>query len=439
MSTTRNIRQKILSQPSLQKPKRIAKRILRIPHGPLTQESVAEARSYIRHYWQKLLVEHTDDEGTVIGLPFPYIVPSKGEGEFTFGEQYYWDSFFTVLGLRSAEDQSLVEGMLENLLYLYRRFGIIPNASRMYLVGRSQPPMLTSFIFFIYDTFDKSEDWLRERINIAHNEYESVWVSKRHPTWHNVHQGLSRYYDVNVMHDMAEMESGWDMTTRFSRKCLDFLPIDLNCLLYKYETDFARAAEILGDTESQQKWLDIADKRKAAVDKLMWSKLRGFYFDYNYQRKAQGEVWSLAAYFALWSGIASEAQAKRLVANLIKFEKRGGLSTTIRPIIDQNLFGSLRTQWAYPNGWAPLHYVAVKGLRNYGYEAEARRIALKWIRTNNNWFLRHGEFLEKYNVINPKRPPMEGVYPKQVGFGWTNAIFERFCIEYLDKAKKDQS
>jgi len=390
------------------------------------------ALQYIDSYWDELVHHNTSDRGTLVGLPFPYIVPSSNpHANFHFEEQYYWDSYFTALGLNDLKHQAIVEGMLENLIYLFKRFHLIPNASRMYFTSRSQPPLLTSFIFHVFDTYQKDVAWLTEHMAVAREEYENVWMNNRHPQWHNVYKGLSRYYDVNVLHDLAEAESGWDMTPRFERKCLDFLPVDLNALLYKYETDFARAAMLAGDAELVTTWERRADVRKAAMNKLMWAKIRGFYFDYNFERKVLGDIWSLAGYYTMWAGMASKEQAERLVLNLDKFEKAGGLSTTARPFIDTNaLFGSLKAQWAYPNGWAPLQYIVVEGLQRYGYHDHAKRIATKWVNGNMAWFAAHGEFIEKYNVVNIKKKPVEGVYPSQSGFGWTNAVFVRFVTDF---------
>jgi alpha,alpha-trehalase len=390
------------------------------------------ALKYIDAYWDQLGRQHNEDHGTLVGLPYPYIVPSSNpDAKFHFEEQYYWDSYFTALGLNDVKHQSLVEGMLENLLYLFKRFGVVPNASRMYFTGRSQPPLLTSFIFHVFDTYGKDKTWLEERMTVAMREYEEVWMSDAHPKWHKVYSGLSRYYDVNVLHDLAEAESGWDMTPRFERKCLDFLPVDLNALLYKYETDFARAAAILGRENEVKLWEKQAAHRKAAMDKLMWAKIRGFYFDYNFERKVLGDIWSLAGYYTMWAGMASEEQARRLVDNLDRFEKSGGLTTTSRPFIDTNaLFGSLKAQWAYPNGWAPLQYIVVEGLRRYGYHDEAKRIASKWTKNNLMWFDAHGVFQEKYNVVNTRKKPVEGLYPSQTGFGWTNAVLVRFITDF---------
>lgn len=321
---------------------------------------------------------------------------------------------------------------MENLLFLLDRFGLVPNASRMYFTSRSQPPLLTSFIFHVYDTYHKSPDWLEKRMALAEREYHSVWMSTSHPQWHNVHKGQSRYYDINVLHDLAEAESGWDMTPRFERKCLDFLPVDLNALLYKYETDFARAADIIDKPEQAKMWRSRAEVRKAAMDELMWAKIRGFYFDYNYVKGEQSGTWSLAAFYPMWAGMVDEVQANRLVENLSKFEKKGGLTTTTRPLIDMNIFGSVKAQWAYPNGWAPLHYIVTEGLERYGYHETASKIATKWLATNTAWYQKHGEFLEKYNVVNPAKPPLEGLYPSQTGFGWSNAVFEYLCQKYVD-------
>lgn len=396
-------------------------------------DDIEKARSYIADYWNAITRTNVADKDTLIGLPYPYLVPSpQGKSEFMFDEQYYWDSYFMIISHNKKEDEEFVEGMLDNLIYLFNRFGLVPNASRMYFTGRSQPPLLTSFIFHVYDTFNKSEDWLKERIAVAEKEYTSVWTSPHHPQFRLVHKGLSRYYDVNSMHDLAELESGWDMTPRFERKCLDYLPIDLNSLLYKYEMDFARAASIFADKKAYKNWNHKAEDRKHTMDKLMWGKLRGFYFDYDFVGKQQSNTWSLAGYYPLWAGMADDKQASRLVDNLRRFDRKGGLTTTLRPLIDMTIFGSLKTQWGYPNGWAPLHFMVVEGLKRYGYYELARQVALKWVNTNAVWFRYHNEFLEKYNVITPRKKPLEGVYPSQTGFGWTNAVFERFCQEFID-------
>lgn len=399
----------------------------------LKAEDVAEARAYIAEYWKKLERFHPKDDESLLGLPKPYLVPAYEEGhEFDFNEMYYWDTYFMAIGLLEDKHKELVVGMLDNLLNLQKRLGIIPNASRTYLTGRSQPPFLTTFIFEVYDRFKLSEKGLKEAIDIAKQEYHTVWMGTAKPNARLVYQGLSRYYDINYLHDLAEAESGWDMTPRFGRKALNYLPIDLNSLLYKYEMDFARAARIFGDKREAATWENAARHRKETVDKLMWSNIRGMYFDYNYVKERRGSVASLAGFYPLWAGLADEKQARQMVRALRKFEQRGGLATTDSQQLNQMVPGKMPTQWAYPNGWAPLQYIVIKGLQRYDYHSDAERLARKWIKTNLDWFNQHGVFLEKYNVVQPDKPPLKGLYPSQTGFGWTNAVFERLCKELFD-------
>lgn len=402
----------------------------------LKPADVAEARAYIAEYWQKLERFHPKDEDNLVGLPKPYLVPSSAKGhEFDYDELYYWDSYFMVQGLFDKDHKELVMGILENLVDLYERFKIIPNASRLYLTSRSQPPFLTSFIWEVYEAYQPDKKWLGKMLAVAEEEYKTVWMGTRKPNARQVYRGLSRYYDFNYLHDIAETESGWDMTPRFNRKCLDYLAVDLNALLYKYEMDFARYYRMIDDKRTAARWEVAAKHRRSNMNDLMWSSTRGLYYDYNYLKEKRGTVSSLAGFYPLWAGLVDEQQALQLVRALKRFENRGGLATTDVQPLSQFVPGNIPTQWAYPNGWAPLHHLVIKGLQRYGYHEDANRIAMKWLRTNLDWFNKHHIFLEKYNVVQPEKPPQKGVYPSQTGFGWTNSVFERLCREFVDGHK----
>jgi alpha,alpha-trehalase len=401
----------------------------------LNSRDVAHARKYIANYWPKLARFGPEDKDDLIGLPRPYLVPSQETGgEFNFEELYYWDSYFMVQGLLDEQHKEFVMGILEDLVSMFNRFKIIPNASRTYLTGRSQPPLLTSFILDVYHAYHLDKQWLDDTMQVAKEEYRTVWLGIEKPNARRVYKGLSRYYDVNYLDELAEAESGWDATPRFNHHCLSYLPIDLNCLLYKYEMDFAYTARLLGDEIEALAWEKAAKHRQSTIDKLMWSDLRGFYYDYNFVKEHHGRVVSLAAYYSLWAGLASHDKAEKLVKALRHFEHKGGLATTESMIVAHHIPGTSPMQWAYPNGWAPLHFMVVKGLQRYGYNQDARSIAMKWLKTNLDWFNTHGEFLEKYNVVQPGKPAVKGLYPPQVGFGWTNAVFEYLCKQFIDRA-----
>jgi alpha,alpha-trehalase len=404
------------------------------PDKELAPEDVREAREYIAKYWKKVERFHPKDDESLLGLPKPYLVPSYREKTgFDYNELYYWDSYFMVQGMLDADHEELVTGILEDLMSLFERFKVIPNASRTYLTGRSQPPFLTTFIFDVYQQYKPGDKWLRDAMAVAEREYHTVWMGIKKPNERQVHQGLSRHYDINYLHDLAEAESGWDMTPRFDRRALNFLPVDLNALLYKYETDFARVARMFDDKRGAARWDDAAEVRKATMNKLMWDRSRGLYYDYNYVKGKRGPTSSLAAFYPMWAGMVNEKQAAALVKSLRRFEHKGGLATTDALPLGQFVLGSLPTQWAYPNGWAPLHFIVVKALERYGYHTDARRVAMKWLKANLQWFNAEHVFLEKYNVVSPEKPPVKGLYPSQTGFGWTNAVFERFCQDYVDR------
>jgi len=400
----------------------------------LDQNDVCYARAYIKDYWHNLIRYHPHDEGSLIGLPNKYLVPSFAEGhEFDYDELFYWDSYFMVQSSwQDKHNQELILGIIDNLCLLFNRFQIIPNSNQYYMTSRSQPPFLSSLIIEAWSNFNLSMDWLESKMEVAQNEYNTVWMGVRKPNVRLVYKGLSRYYDFNYLSDVAEAESGWDMTTRFHRKALNYLPVDLNALLYKYETDFAKVAKLGGKNQEADDWQEAANNRKLMMDELMWDHNKGLFYDYDFIRQKRGTVASLAAYYPMWVGMVSEEQADMLVKSLSRFDVMAGLTTTEFSPSRALIKDSLPVQWAYPNGWAPLHFIVVQALERYGYHKEARRIVNKWLAGNLEWFNNHGVFLEKYNVVNPDKPPVKGLYPSQVGFGWTNAVFERFCQDYID-------
>src|ERR1700683_842407 len=296
------------------------------PH--FTRERLRPALEYIDAYWRKLERFAPHDDGTLVGLPHPYFVPSFDTGKgHQFDEIYYWDSYFQAQGFLGTSRQHLIKGVAEDLLTLQQRFGIIPNSGRLYHTSRSQPPFLTSFITLVYQT-ERNKRCLDQAMTIAKDEYRSVWMGTTHPNWRQVFHGLSRWYDINVLDDLAEAESGWDMTTRFDRRALSFLPVDLNALLYKYERDFAEAALILGETEEAAEWTKRALARKNMMQKYLWNEEKGCYFDYDYMNGRQSKVWSLAAFYPMWAGMDEAVTVRRIMDNLDKFEYKGGVVTT---------------------------------------------------------------------------------------------------------------
>jgi alpha,alpha-trehalase len=383
---------------------------------------IDRALAHIDEYWSRLIRQVPEDNQTLIGLPHPYLVPSDGA---MFQEMYYWDTYFMSLGLIGTRHEELIVGMVRNLAHLYKRFGIIPNASRYYFLSRSQPPLFTNMILFAHDILkaqspSEANTFLREMILTAEDEHENVWMGEQQPHHRMVQEGLSRYFDINYLDALASCESGWDHSTRCNDRWLAHLPVDLNSILHMRELHFVEAWNKLGDAERAQRWQHRADNRAATIQELMWDKNAGFFFDFDMDSQACNPIPSLAGFFTMWSGLATKEQAARMVEEwLPKFEFEGGLVTAL----DQEN----GKQWAFPNGWAPLQWIVAQALDNYGFRDEARRVRRKWLNNCLYVFERTGAMWEKYNVVSPKVVPEGGLYGSLQGFGWSNSVFVDFA------------
>lgn len=378
---------------------------------------------YIENYWKELTFYFPKDKGIHIGLPNRFVSPSSREGIFG-NDQFYWDSYFIILGLIESGKTFLAKGIIDNFVYLYKRFGIIPLRNRFYNLSISQPPFLSSMIL---ETFQVTKDkqWLKRVAKVAEKELKNYWMDGKEERKHLVYMGLSRYCGHHfITHLAAEHESGWDMTSRFNEHCLDYLPVDLNSCLFKYETDLAKIYKILGDKTKTDFYLNQANKRKEKIINLMWNDKKGFFFDYNYKLRKQSNFYSIAGFYPLWARLASPEQAKKVRKNLKKFEYKGGLANTQK----SGLLKEFR-QHDYPNGWPPQQWIAIKGFLNYGFKKDAKRIAKKWLGMNKKIFEKTGKFWEKYDVVKCN-VGKAGRYPTQSGFGWTNAIFIKLVKEF---------
>lgn len=388
--------------------------------------SYDKALQHIESLWPRLIRSVPRDEGTLIGLPRPFPIPRDAGpgGGGMFQEMYYWDSFFISLAFAGTSRAHLIADVAENFAYLIERFGLIPNGTRFYFLSRSQPPFFTEQIKLALragvegDAAARSA-WLARMLDLAEREHNTVWLGQAQPNHRRIYRGLSRYFDINYLDILASCESGWDHSTRCDERWLDHLPVDLNSILYSRERDMADFAERLGETSRAADWRARAAARRETILDLMWDERAGFFFDYNYVEQRINPHPSLAGFYPLWAGLATEAQAARAARDwLPRFLQPGGLATTLTE--------EKGKQWAWPNGWAPLQWLVATGLDRYGFQAEAREARRRWCETCAVEFERTGLFWEKYNVVDPGAHSEEGLYGQLHGFGWTNGVFVDF-------------
>ena len=406
---------------------------------------------HIEGLWSYLTRSPEPDQGSLMALPYPYIVPGG-----RFGEIYYWDSYFTMLGLAVSGRVDMIRHMVNNFAHLIREVGFIPNGNRTYYLSRSQPPFFSLMVELLMKV--AGEDLLLQYARELETEYDwwmgdsqSV-VSLRSP------QGstccLNRYWDLLAQprpeawredaelaagsadsaamyrHLRAGAASGWDFSSRWfainnefsSIETTAIIPVDLNCLLWNLEGLLAKACRQKGDSAGETQWLLKQKQRQELIQFYCWNEETGFFHDYQFIRGQQTSCLTLAGMFPLWMGMASSEQALRVAQHLSeKFLQPGGLMTTLC---------WTQQQWDAPNGWAPLQYISIRGLERNGFHQLASEIALRWISLNRDVFHRTGKMMEKYNVVNTELEAGGGEYTGQDGFGWTNGVFLALANEY---------
>jgi alpha,alpha-trehalase len=131
---------------------------------------------------------------------------------------------------------------------------------------------------------------------------------------------------------------------------------------------------------------------------------------------------SAATLYPLFVALASAAQAQAVaVTTRQHLLDPGGIVTT--PL-------ATGQQWDAPNGWAPLQWIAIAGLRHYQQQPLAAAIACRWMVNVEEVYQRTGKLVEKYDVVTPGRKGGGGEYPTQDGFGWTNGVLRKLLVLY---------
>jgi len=236
--------------------------------------------------------------------------------------------------------------------------------------------------------------------------------------------------------DRSMRESGFDISFRFGAygaATHHYAPVCLNSLLYKTEKDLEQISELLGKHDEARQWRERAEARKKSINQYLWNSRQGMFFDYDFLRGAQSSYRYLTTYYPLWAGLATEEQAKAVVANLSVFELPGGLAMSPE---------KSGAQWDYPYGWAPVQFLAIEGIRRYGFNADADRLSEKFLATVLENFRRDGTIREKYNVVTRSSESQVevGYEANVIGFGWTNGAFlellhdlPKAAVESLEK------
>ncbi len=429
-------------------------------------------REHIESLWPLLTRQSSERAAfsSLLPLPRPYVVPG---GRFT--EVYYWDSYFTMLGL-DGQQADLRRDMVDNFAYLIETYGHVPNGNRTYYLSRSQPPFFYKMVE-LTDQQHPSRAFARYLVALRR---EHAWwmrgedaarVDRPSERVVRLPDGslLNRYWDnrdvprdesykadfsvaagrsdpAGIYRDLrAGAESGWDYSSRWfadgksleTVRTTEIVPPDLNSLLYGLELAIADGCEELEEAVCTTEYRSRARARAGAMRRYLWNAESGVFDDYSWKDRHPAGNLSAASLYPLFVRLATpgeaESTAREVEQHLLK---EGGIVTTT---IDTG------QQWDAPNGWAPLQWIAIMGLRNYGHDDLARTVARRWLTTVSSVYDETGKLLEKYDVIT-RRPGGGGEYPLQDGFGWTNGttialmrMYPGIVSERRDQPKTDAS
>ena len=395
---------------------------------------------------------------SLVALPFPYIVPGG-----RFQEIYYWDSYFTILGLAKSDKWNVIENMIENFAYLINKFGHIPNGNRTYFLSRSQPPYFSCMVELL--ALHKGTHIYSKYLNELQKEYD-FWMDKTSSTKHVVKMPdgslLNRYYDQldtprpeAYRHEMetaaeyngddallfknlrAACESGWDFSGRWFKDgktftqidTINVVPVDLNCLLFHLESSLALAYRYAENKAEVENYTRKAMLREDAINKYFYNENDGWFYDYNINAKTLSPQQTIAGITPFFFNIPSSEKIIK-AADVIsdKFLQAGGVVTTLV---------NTGQQWDWPNGWAPLQWITIKALDEYGEVNLAHEIAKRWAQLNIKVYKNTGKLMEKYDVVDTQQLAGGGEYPSQDGFGWTNGVLLKILKTYEDLALND--
>lgn len=431
---------------------------------------------YISQTWDALTYVAPANSGSLIGSPNPNLKPGE-----RFGEAYYWDLLEGVRGIlvearhdqragnagEAARKETLARGVVDNLAYQVDTEGYISNGRRTYYAGRSQTPAFVEIVRTLADHYGDRDPSVFERY-LPQLEKEYTWWNSGarlvilEDGHGRIHQ-LNRNWDDNdtprpesyqedletadkatnrdrraVYRDIrAAAETGRDFTARWLEDparletihTTDFIPLELNAQLFRYEVEIANAHRQAGRQAKAREYYTLAGQRKAAMNEFLWSEADGCYYDYDFVAGKQSGIKSMGMAYIVASGASSALQMRR-VAQVLKGDmlKPGGFAATLADS-SQQWDGMPDEHGDRKNGWPIDQVKGVQALDMAGERDMAMMATYRWLSLNRRIYASAGVMVEKSEVVQ-RTCGTGGEYSNQRGFLWSNGV-DRFLSEYL--------
>ena len=359
-----------------------------------------------------------DPKGT---LKHPFIVPGK---PYPY-QLWDWDSWLTDVATRQIILDNGGEGMekyteyergcIINFLEHTDESGNMPilvdgEGEVVFLKNckNMHKPCLAQHLAFILGVTDNDVSWL----SAEHIDALERFMARYKREYRHAETGLYRFLDdtaIGVDNDPSIFYRPFGSTAS----------IYLNCLMYKELLAVEYIFRVLGDGAKANYYKAEAEELKANIRSELWDERNGMYYSADislypvnpdeWLHSGKPRHWNSlimridewSGFLAMWAGIATPEEAERMVRENMLNEKtfwsRYGVRSLSKCEKMYKIWQSGNPScWIGPI-WGNANYMCWRALLDYGYEAEARELAVRTVELFGKGIEEHGDMHEYYD------------------------------------------
>ncbi|MBI3647503.1 MAG: hypothetical protein HY240_01885 [Actinobacteria bacterium] len=315
----------------------------------------------------------------------PYTPTTRGWVSHRFGGFIVWqvDSWFHAILATRVGDGALARANLEAALGCRTDTGMLA-ALRSGLtdwVDRSHPPFGAHAAWIAAEGLGDGSI-LERAYPVLRDAYRWWWRARDGNGDGVLEYGSSPVGDGHFVHTrLAAMDESFndnspvhdELSFMTGTHTLDGADVGLNALLVHEAELLARIAEGLGLPDEGAELRNGAAAHAERIRGVLWDEERGVFAN----RRWDGEfVRSLSpmSFAPMFAGVATQAQADRLVLEWLRDPNRFGGDHLVAGTPHEDP-ASLDNEYWRGRVWPPLNYVVYRGLRRYGYDEDAARVA----------------------------------------------------------------
>lgn len=369
------------------------------------------------------------------------------------GQLWDWDSYFCALGLMDVFDDTAdyALGCVQNFADYMAPDGFVPyvicahptESSRSVLPPADRSPRGADA------DYNAAKPLLAQMTEIACKKEVSVtelvkiyaFLKAYIAHWENTQKAANGLFVWR-----SYRGSGTDNHPAiYGRPLNSSAGVELNCFMFKEYKAMENIANRCGLHAEAVLHKEKAETLKDAVNAHMWDEIDGLYYHLDMLnqkpvRAKQEITWDVplkfkcwTCFMPMWAGIAPKERAERMVREHLLNENEFWSDFGIRTLAKNEPMYST-TEMSNPSNWqGPIWivstYLVFKGVLNYGYTAEAQRIAENLLDLLANDIQKNGVLHEYYN-------PETGDSTMSPGFMNWNALAGVMLPELEKEMKK---